>query len=1204
MANAHKVRAERNSGAERRGSSGKGRAQTRGHTTQLLIQNIWVVPVRCGSALCSRARPLLSASAVSSLRQTYLASMIAEQEAALQRFQNSAYLSETQNNTTMFGGGPAAGAGMAASMRAGTRGGGAGGGVGASGVHASVNLSQSASPYTFNRGAQSSNVRANFAAAPTPGYTRGGGNGRLSPTPSNSSAGSVVAPNTSVLANARRTLQHAAEWGATAGMDVGAGRNLSGSTQVSSPLSGPSATLNDTSMHAGGGKLSTAALTSELQGKMWSKEHSEWEKRMAELEGRLKRVNNASMAQSQNGAASQSQQQQLQLGGGQSLYNVPLVDGRPVQAGVNLANSMSPSGQKGHNVQTSELVLRLERELGAAVDALVQERKSTTTREMASQQRLEAMAGELEDRDRRLATLQAKWSQEFSAANAEFQEQLEKAEQKQRALQDQIHEKDREVEAKQAEIKKHAQRIQSVESEVRQRDGALTDCKTETERLHRRIKDLEGQLTNMENLQRSTIVDFEGKLRAGVVKADRSKEEWSARLEKTRQELQTSADAAIRQARQETQEAERKFREAENDNFVLANEVTRWKDTCAAREADLASARAMAAQDKANADSTVAALREQSDLASRLSKNQMQQSLDDLQNTLGELQAKYDAASRAARDAQQKCESLELDLARQKNAVAERDSQLASKSERISALQSSLNEAEIAATSGASLQAQLRASQASLLEEVQLLQKKLDARTTSKVEELKHLESEYKKFREKSRARTEDLEKSRDETRLKCSHLEKRNDALKADFETSLAGSTKEAQETIAKLERKIEKLVLKLSNTRENESAGAKDKERSLAGLRQELDRRVHAEELALRQLHDMESCFKAERSKCVEIEAKLHHILAVAPDGLAHQRLREELTAAKQVAANIQGRYKELQAKFERQSTRQTALQNLLARYQDERPTRSSPPAAAARSYLAQGNLPLYRPLENGPPPLTSTLGLGSGSGSGGSAHGGPLAPQGSFSREEEEMFRVLLRDTERGQRVRAHVAAYARGDLDTATAESATSSDEDHRPAAARGTYASRIRSRSAPRARARARGEGDEGFSPHAHAAGATDDSYLSASSPVSHYGHGYTGSTAALRASRAKDDADVNLNLKVNFDPRVLARLREMDMFPVGAVAPCAHAHLKPHDTRSCKICQRRAFGKGTNAPTHYAASLHIPSRASPQKQFQKQLPHA
>src|SRR5690606_15557640 len=122
--------------------------------------------------------------------------------------------------------------------------------------------------------------------------------------------------------NARRTLQNAAEW-----TSAGAGNNLAGQEVPATGRYTANVTLDNTRL-----------TEDQLQGKQWNAEHTEWEKRMAELEDRLKRVQNASMSQSQGpsqgglgaaGASSPSPQPQA------STFNVPLVNGRPITTGLN-----------------------------------------------------------------------------------------------------------------------------------------------------------------------------------------------------------------------------------------------------------------------------------------------------------------------------------------------------------------------------------------------------------------------------------------------------------------------------------------------------------------------------------------------------------------------------------------------------------------------------------------------------------------------------------------------------------------------------------------------------------------------------------------------------------------------------------------------------------------------------------------------------
>jgi DNA repair exonuclease SbcCD ATPase subunit len=1126
--------------------------------------------------------------------------MLAEQEAALARFSNSTYLADSVRGG---GGTPAAQFGSA-SVR--------GGNVRTTATaghqpNSSISLSASASPYVFNRaGGAGIGSRSAFAAAPTPGYPRGsfGGitNGRVSPTPSNSSAGSAIAPNTSILANARRTLQHAAEWGNAAtntaaldtagGYDVGAGPgHLSSSTHASSPLH-----AQQSSPDVAARLAATGGLTAEqLQGKIWSKEHSEWEKRMAELEDRLKRVQNASMAQSQSSA-------------GASQFNIPLVHGRPVPTGAaGLGSSMQGSGSEGksHNVQTSELVLRLERELGAAVDALVQERKQTAQREAIQIARVEALEGELETRERRIAQLNTKWQGEFEAQTKEFQEQLERSFSRAHTLSLDLEAKESELTSRNSEVKRTTARIQQLEVELRDTQGNVEQIRADYDRQSRRVKELEAIVSAADGDKRSILADMESRARQHATKIERQKEEWMSRLDTLRSELQTNHAKEIRNEQLKTQEQERLFREAEHDSFVLATELAKVKEQVAARDAEIDKLRGLISIEKNNTEQQIRTEREGMELIMKTNQAKMQATLDEAHATIQELTTKLDLEGRSKRELLSKITELENDLRTRIATIAERDTQLASISSKASSATAALLEAETAAAAQASTIAQLRTSNTNLLEEVQLLQTKLDSRTSSKIEEIKHLEAEHKKFREKSRIRTDELEKLVEELKTKVNHLEKRNESMKSEFETAVTNAGSEQAQLIEKLERRVEKLQGKLSSRTESAESSQTESARIHAALRAEVDRRAHAEELALRQLADMEQRFKAERSRCVEVEAKLNHIVAVAPDGMQHQRLQSELQAAKQVATNAQARFREISEKYERQNVRQTALQNLLQRLQDEQAR------APSRNYLnSHGSLPLYRPL-NGQPQLLSDHGNTVPTTSGGSSlHDlgigltvSPASPSPSppptktinFSPEEEEMYRLLMRDRARDARLRAHVHAFADGGFSTDDEYSNTT--RGHAPNAGRSTYSSRIRSRSAPRLRARSSERSgldsdDGGFSPAS--------SHRRRHDSTNHHPYGASH-------GRAKDDTDVNLNLKVNFDPRVLARFRELDLFPSSSSAhACSHIYSngsRPHDARHCKICQRRAFGRGLDTSTHYANELHIPPRQSPTKAYQTKLPH-
>jgi hypothetical protein len=248
----------------------------------------------------------------------------------------------------------------------------------------------------------------------------------------------------------------------------------------------------------------------------------------------------------------------------------------------------------------------------------------------------------------------------------------------------------------------------------------------------------------------------------------------------------------------------------------------------------------------------------------------------------------------------------------------------------------------------------------------------------------------------------------------------------------------------------------------------------------------------------------------------------------------------------------------------------------------------------------MPLYRPLDN----------AGASAGAAGSYGGSSLADLGvsaaavpsstvaggTFSVAEEEMFRDLLRNQQREARVRAHVRAFAAG-TDYSTDDEYANTTRGEMPAAGRATYSSRLRSRSAPRllhSRHAVDSDGEEqlptsSFSP-------------STSRRRRSLGHSVpVGSSSRSSRRRAKDDTDVNLNLKVNFDPRVLQRFRELDLCGGGcAQSDSANAGGKPHDSRACKICQRRAFGRGLDISSHYAPEQHLPPRRSPSKD---RMPH-
>jgi hypothetical protein len=216
---------------------------------------------------------------------------------------------------------------------------------------------------------------------------------------------------------------------------------------------------------------------------------------------------------------------------------------------------------------------------------------------------------------------------------------------------------------------------------------------------------------------------------------------------------------------------------------------------------------------------------------------------------------------------------------------------------------------------------------------------------------------------------------------------------------------------------------------------------------------------------------------------------------------------------------------------------------------------------------SLPSYSPVYNarGSDPVSSLDRLANG--------GGP-----SFTAEEEEMYRSLMRDHDarsrraEERRRRAHVSAY------THAADMLSSEDElvdingtiGDLPAAGRSTFASRVRSRSVPRSardREADRAEWEE---------------------------------RAGRFVRRAKDDTDVNLNLKVNLDAATLRKMKELDLFP-----PCAHSRssLRPHDSRACKICQRRAFGRGADDNVHYSPTVHVKRGAAALKHLREQLPH-
>jgi chromosome segregation ATPase len=841
--------------------------------------------------------------------------MIAEQEAALSRFQNSAYLAETQGAAASRGARGAAGAGGRTANNA-----------------AQLNFSASSSPYTFQRHA----ARSGLAAAPTPGYARPARDTSPTGSTTSSQASSEIGINSSLMAKARRTIADAAAW--SEAIDTGRGGAGVGGRALSSSLS----SFGGSMMHGGGAGLqespqhphnmSTATITSELESKMWTKDKLAWEKRMAELETRLKQVNTAAQQQAQlqsphSAAAAQ------QPG---SPLNIPIVGGRGIVAGLNAAaaTALATSGNGGsHNVHTSGLVLRLEQELATAVEALVRERTATAQRERELQQTISDLQTEVAHRDQRLELLNSKWQSEFDSAHANFKTELQSSFSKQNKLAEELGEAQHEIEKARNEVKKLSTRLASATNETKEALTQNDELRLEYDKTLRAKKDLEIALANADFERKNILADFEQKAKAATNKLERAREDFNARLENQKAEQTVKMEKEARNWQTQLQAAESKWREMEHDCFVLSSELTKLKDTIAARDIEIEKLKSLVTLETQKGEQRLKQEHESWENESRKAISKLQAALDESNALLMDSTQRFEAESRNHKTTASRLADVEDSLNRAKAQISEGVTREQALQSRVQQLQRADEEKDSALTSMNQTLTGLRAHNQTLLEEVQLLQKKLDSKTIGKQEELKLLEVEHKKYREKSRQRTEELEKQVDELRLKANSLEQRNESMKSDFTAARSQTERDTAELVSKLERKITKIQAKLDEKTTELSVNTAEKDRLITQLRSELQRRLHSEEQSARQIADLEAHAKNEQSRAIELEAKLNHVLATAPDGVTHARTVSELTAAKQVAANIQSRYKELQAKFERLTVREKTLENLVERMQDER-------------------------------------------------------------------------------------------------------------------------------------------------------------------------------------------------------------------------------------------------------------------------------
>jgi len=211
----------------------------------------------------------------------------------------------------------------------------------------------------------------------------------------------------------------------------------------------------------------------------------------------------------------------------------------------------------------------------------------------------------------------------------------------------------------------------------------------------------------------------------------------------------------------------------------------------------------------------------------------------------------------------------------------------------------------------------------------------------------------------------------------------------------------------------------------------------------------------------------------------------------------------------------------------------------------------------------------------------------------------------------------------------------------------------PTAARSTYSSRLRSKSVPRSRDVAAWAAEDtilaGPDRSNIASTTTTTMTRSRSRSGSRTGPTPISLSASLplpsdysragRSSRTKDDldttasetatGDLNFHLKVNVDRNVLERMKQsLDRIPAstshstslstrsgrgrgssrGRLCTCVHVTAsgggsgRPHDVRSCPVCQRRAFGRGLDPQgtnTHYDPAVHLPSRIQAHHQQQR-----